>query len=151
MVRDTQKGTKIWEFKESAFSWFHTINSAKKRWNIFSIHKNGFPSAKLDTAQDWPSIGNIFAEDRLPISCRCWNDNSGRHLAANSGPNLGRQHLFSAQEQADAGPNYGFLTYRMVCRGESDTWPSNVPSLGCALSLLLSELDDIVKVTIGLV
>ena len=62
-----------------------------------------------------------FAEDRLPISCRCWNDNSGIHLAANAGPNSGRQHLFSAHQRANAVPNSGFLTSRMVCRGKSDT------------------------------
>ena len=66
-----------------------------------------------------------FSEDRLPISSRCWNDNSGMHLAANSSPNSGRQHLFSAQQRANAVPNSGFLTSRMVCRGKSDTWPSN--------------------------
>ena len=63
-----------------------------------------------------------IAEDRLPISCRCWNDNSGMHLVANAGPNSGRQHLFSAQQWANAVPNFGFLTSRMVCRGKSDTW-----------------------------
>ena len=81
-----------------------------------------------------------FSEDRLPISCRCWNDNAGLHLAANSGPNSGRLHLFSAQQQAIALPNSGFLTSRMVCRGKSDTWPSNVPSMGPTLVLLFSEL-----------
>ena len=69
-----------------------------------------------------------FAEDRLPISCRCWNNNSGMHLAANSGPNSGCQHFFSAQQRANAVPNSGFLSSGMVCRGKSDTWPSNVPS-----------------------
>ena len=73
-----------------------------------------------------------FAEDRLPISCRC-------------------QHLFSAQQRFNTVPNSGFLTSRMVCRGKSDTWPSNVPSMGRTLALLLSELDVIVKVTFGLV
>ena len=106
-----------------------------------------FLSAKSDMAQHWLSIGKSVAEDRLPISCRCWNDNSGMHLAVNSG----RQHLFSAQQRANAAPNSGFLTSRMVCRGKSDTWPSNVPSMSQTLALLLSELDTIVKVTIGLV
>ena len=92
-----------------------------------------------------------FAEDRLPISCRCWNDNSGMHLAVNSGPNSGRQHLFLAQQRANAVPNSDFLTSRIVCRGKSDTWPSNMPSMSPTLALLLSELDDIVKMTIGLV
>ena len=92
-----------------------------------------------------------FAEDRCPISCRCWNDNSGMHLASNSGPNSGRQNLFSAQQRANAVPNFGFLTSRMGCRGKSDTWPSSMPSMGQTLALLLSELDAIVKVTIGLV
>ena len=92
-----------------------------------------------------------FAEDGLPISCRFWNENSGMKLAANSGPNSGRQHLFSAQQWADAVPSSGFLTSRMVCRGKIDTWRSNVPSMGRTLALLLSELDAIVKVTIGLV
>ena len=91
-----------------------------------------------------------FAEDRLPISCRCWNDNSGMHLAANAGPNSGRLHFFSAQQRANAMPNSGFLTSRMVCHGKSDTWPSNVPSMSPTLALLLSELDAIVKMTIGL-
>ena len=86
-----------------------------------------------------------FAENQLPISCRCWNDNSGMHLAANSG----RQYLFSAQQWANAVPNSGFLTSGMVCRGKSDTWPSNVPSMSPTLALLLSELDTIVKMTIG--
>ena len=49
-----------------------------------------------------------FAEDRLPISCRCWNDNSGMHLVANVGPNSGRQYLFSAQQRANAVPNSDF-------------------------------------------
>ena len=92
-----------------------------------------------------------FAEDRLPISCRCWNDNSGMHLAANSGPNSGRQYLFSAQQWANAAPNSGFLTSGMVCHDKSDTWPNNVPSMSPTLALLLSELDAIVKITIGLV
>ena len=91
------------------------------------------------------------AEDRLPISCRCWNDNSGIHLSNNSGANSGRQHLFSAQQRANAVSNSGFLTSRMVCRGKSDTWPGNMPSMDWTLALLLSELDVIVKVTIGLV
>ena len=73
------------------------------------------------------------------------------HLAANSGLNSGRQHFFSAQQRANAVPNFGFLTSRMVCRGKSNTWPSNVLSMGQTLALLLSELDGIVKVTIGLV
>ena len=72
------------------------------------------PSAKLDTAQHWPSIGKNFSEDRLPISCHYWNDNFGMHLAATSGPNSGRQHLFSAQQRADAVPT-------LVFRGKSDT------------------------------
>ena len=101
-----------------------------------------------------PTLARIeknVAEDRLPISCRCWNDNSGMDLAANSGPNSGRQHLFFAHHRPDAVPNSGLLTSGMVCRGKSDTWPSNVPSMGQTLTLLLSELDLIVKVTIGLV
>ena len=92
-----------------------------------------------------------FADDRLPISCRCWYDNSGMHLAPNSGPNFGHQHLFSAQQRANAVPNSGFLTSRMVCRAKSDTWPSDVPSMNPNLALLLSELDAIVTMTIGLV
>ena len=92
-----------------------------------------------------------FAEDRLPISCRYWNDNSGMHSAANAGPNSGRQHLFSAHQRANAVPNSGFLTSRMVCRAKSDTWPSNVPSMSPTLALLLLELDAIVRTTIGLV
>ena len=75
---------------------------------------DNFPSVKLDTAQHWLSIGKNVAKDRLPI---CSNDNSGMHLAANSGPNSGRQHLFSAQQRANTAPNSGFLTSRMVCRG----------------------------------
>ena len=109
------------------------------------------PNVKLDTAQDWPSIVKNFAEYRLPISCRCWNDNSGMHLAANSGPNSGCQHLFSAQQWADAVPDSGFLTSRMVYRGESDTWSSNILSMGRALALLLSKLIAMVKVKIGLI
>ena len=46
-------------------------------------------------------------------------------LAVNSGPNSGRKHLFLAQKGANAVPNSGFLTSRMVCRGKIDTWPSN--------------------------
>ena len=69
------------------------------------------------------------------------------HLATYSG----RQHLFSAQQRADAVPNSGSLTSRIVCRGKSDTWPNNVPFMGRTQTLLLSELDAIVKVTIGLV
>ena len=71
------------------------------------------------------------------------------HLAANSGPNSGRQYLFSAQQWANAVPNSGCLTSGIVCRSKSDTWPSNVPSMSPTLTLLLSELDAIVKMTIG--
>ena len=92
-----------------------------------------------------------FADDLLPISCRCWNNNSDMHLATIAVPNSGRQHLFSAQERANAVPIPDFLTSRMVCRGKSDTWPSKVPSMSPTLVLLLSELDAIVKMTIGLV
>ena len=52
------------------------------------------------------------------------------HLAANSGPNSERQYLFLEQQRADTVPNSGFLTTRMDCRGKSDTWPNNVPSIG---------------------
>ena len=48
-------------------------------------------------------------------------------------------------------PNSGYLTSRMVCRGKSDTWSSNVPTMGQTVALLLSELDAIVKMTTGLV
>ena len=106
---------------------------------------------KLDTAQHWPSIGKNVADDWLPISCRCWNDNSDMYLMANSGPNSGRQHLFSAQKGADAVPNPGFLTSRMVSRGKNDRWPGNVPTMGQAMALPLLELDALVRVTIGLV
>ena len=71
------------------------------------------------------------------------------HLAANSGLNSGRQHLFSAQQWANAVPNSDFLTSRMVCHDKSDTRPSNVLSMGQTLDVLLSELDAIVNVTIG--
>ena len=54
-------------------------------------------------------------------------------------------------QRTDAVPNSGFLTSRMVFRGKSHTWRSNVPSMGRTLVLLLSELDAIVKMTIGLV
>ena len=73
------------------------------------------------------------------------------HLASNSGPNFGRQHLFLSHQRVDGVPNPGFLTSRMVCLGKNDTWPSNVQSMGWTLALLLSELDAIVKVTIGFV
>ena len=73
------------------------------------------------------------------------------HLAANSGSNSYRQHLAAAQKRANAVPNSYFLTYRMVSRGKSDTCPSNVLFMGWNLALLLSELDAIVKVTIGLI
>ena len=109
------------------------------------------PSAKLDTAQHWPSIAKNIAKDRLPILCLCWNCNFDMHLVANSGPNYGCQDLFSAQQRADTVPNFGFLNSRMVCLSKSETWPSNVPSMGRTLDLLLSELDAIVKVTISLV
>ena len=122
-----------------------TKNVRKK---LFSYFK---PKCKVRYGTTLAQHRQKFAEDRLPISCRCWNDNSGMHLAANSGPNSGRQHLFSAQQRANAVPNSGFLTSRMVCRGKSDTWPSNVPSMSPTLALLLSELDAIVKLTIGLV
>ena len=114
-----------------------------------------YPSLKLDTTQHWASIGKNVAEDRLPISCCCWNDNPGMHLAANPGPNSGRQQLFSAQQRADAVPNSGFLSSRMFYRGKSDTCSSNMPSMGRtegrSLALSLSELEAIVKVTISLV
>ena len=58
-------------------------------------------------------------------------------LAVNSGPNSGRQHLFSAQQRANVVPNSGFFTSIMVCRGKSDIWRSNVPSMGRTLALLL--------------
>ena len=119
-------------------------------YSVFIISSHN-PIAKIDTAQYWPSIGKYVAEDRLSISCRCWNNNSGMHLAANSGPKCGHQHLFLAQQRPDAVPISGFLTSRMVYRDKSDTWPSNVLSMGQTLALLLSELDAIVKVTIGLV
>ena len=56
------------------------------------------------------------------------------HLAANSEPNSVRQHLFLAQQRADAVPNSGFLTPRMVCCGKNDTWPSNVQTMGRTLA-----------------
>ena len=73
------------------------------------------------------------------------------HLVANFGPNSDRQHLLSAQQRADAVPNSRFLSSRIVCRGKSDTWPSNMPSMDQTLALLLSEMDAMVKVTISLV
>ena len=73
------------------------------------------------------------------------------HLGANAGPNSGRQHLFSAQQRANAVPNSRFLTFKMVCRDKSDTWPSNVLSMGQTPALLISKLDAMVKMTIGLV
>ena len=76
----------------------------------------------------------------MPISCHCWNDNSWMHLAANSGPNFVRQHLFSAQQRANAVPNSGFLTSRMVCRSKSDTSHRNLPSMGRTPALLMSKL-----------
>ena len=115
------------------------------------MNSRHFSSAKLYTGQHWPSIGKNVTEDRLPISCRCWNDNSGMYLAANSGINSVRQHLFSVQQRANFVPNSGFLTSRMVWCGRSETWSSNVPSMGRTLALLLSELNAIVKGTIGLV
>ena len=72
-------------------------------------------------AQHWPNIGKNVSENRY----RCWNDNFGMHS--------------------------GFFTSRLVCRGKSYTWPSNVPSMDRTLALLLPQLDAIVKVTIGLV
>ena len=129
----------------------------KKRPHLkkkFLFHQNNAPAHSPECEVRYgPTLAQHrqkFAEDWLPISCRCQNDNSGMHLAANSGPNSGYQHLFSAQQRANAVPNSGFLTSRMVCRGKSDTWPSNVPSMGWTLALLLSELDAIVKMTIGL-
>ena len=44
-------------------------------------------------------VVNFHLGDRLPIWYRCWNDNSSMHLAVNSGPNYGRQHLFLAQQR----------------------------------------------------
>ena len=79
---------------------------------IHRDHKRRYASAMLDTAQHWPRIGKNVVKDRLPISRRCWNDNSGMHLATNSVPNS------------------GFLTSRMVCRGKSDTWLGVGPKLG---------------------
>ena len=72
------------------------------------------------------------------------------YLAANLGPNSGRQHLFSAEQRADAVSTSRFLTSRMVFPGKNDTWRSNVLSMGHILALLLSELDAMEKVTIGL-
>ena len=71
------------------------------------------------------------------------------HLAANSGLNSDRKHFFSAQQRANALSNFDFLTSRIVSRGKSDTWRSNVPTMGRTLALLLSELYAIVKVTNG--
>ena len=116
-----------------------------------SSNQQKYPKCEIRYGPTLAQHRQKFAEDRLPISCRCWNDNSGMHFAANAGPNSGRQHLFSAQQRANAVPNSGFLTSRMVCRGKSDTWRSNVPSMIPTLALLLSELDAIVKMKIGLV
>ena len=119
----------------------------KISWNIFeSLY---FPKCEVRYGPTLAQHCQKFAEDRLSILCRCWNDNSGMHLAANSGPNSGHQYLFSAQQWASTVPNSGFLTSGMVCRDKSDTWPSNVPSMSPTLALLLSELDAIVKMTIG--
>ena len=113
--------------------------------------KSGLPKCEVRYGPILAQHRQKYAKDRLPISYRCWNDNSGMHLADNSGPNSGRQYLFSAQQWANAVPNSGFLTSGMVCRGKSDTWPSNVPSMSPNLAFLLLELDAIVKMTIGLV
>ena len=64
---------------------------------------------------------------------------------------ISKEKKTKKQKRANAVPNSGFLTSRMVSRGKSDTWPSNVPSMSPTLALLLSELDAIVKMTIGLV
>ena len=85
-----------------------------------NFYKNN-PSAKLDTAQHWPRIGKNAAVERLPLSCRGWNDKSSMHSDANYSPNSGRYQLFSAQQRASAVPNSVFLTPRMVFRGKSDT------------------------------
>ena len=127
------------------------MGNSRLKIHFLEMNRIPFPSAKLYTAQHWSSIGKNVAEDRLPISCRCWNDNSGMHLAANAGPNSVRQHLFLAQERPDVASSSGFLNSRMFCRGESDTWPSNVLYLGRILALLHSELNAIKKATIGLV
>ena len=60
--------------------------TTKFNFFIFS-HPFEVPSAKLDTAQHWSSIGKNVPEDRWPILCRCWNDNSGMQLVADSGQN----------------------------------------------------------------
>ena len=64
----------------------------------------------------------VVSEDWFTILCRCWNDNSGMHLAANFGPNSGRQCFLSAQQRADAEPNSGFLT----SDGNGDTHPISI-------------------------
>ena len=132
------------------FCRFGTVKQTRvKRRPI--VNQNNAPKCEVRYGPRLRQHRQKLSGDRLPISCSCWNDNSGMHLAANSGPNSGRQHLFSAQQRANAVPNSGFLTSRIVCRAKSDTWPSNVPSMSPNLALLLSELDAIVTMTIGLV
>ena len=49
--------------------------------NVKKIDFLNHLSAKLDTAQHRISIGKNVAEDGLPISCCCWNDNFGVQTA----------------------------------------------------------------------
>ena len=106
-----------------ALKFYHAFpNSLVILTNVFI---RVFPKCEVRYGPTLAQHRQQFSEDWLPKSCRCWNDNPSMHLAANSGPNSGRQHLFSAQQRANAVPNSGFLTSRMVCHGKSDTWPSN--------------------------
>ena len=88
-----------------------------------------------------------FSEDWLPISCRCWNDNSGTRLAANSGPMLRQTLVFSlpecfavvkvthGSEICCPGPDSDFSTFRTGCRSESD----NRLGIGPILSQVSAE------------
>ena len=106
---------------------------------------------QLDTAQHWPSIAkNLSRFDcQYPavaglITPVCtWRPILAQILVANT--------CVRYSKRADAVPISGFLTSRMVCGRNSNTWPSNMLSRGQTLSLLLSKLDSIVKVTIGLI
>ena len=105
----------LWKLRK-----FKVFSYAKSR--SYKLWNSCFPSAKLGTLQHWPSICKNVAEDQLPIWCRCWNDNSGSHLAANLAQILATNTCF---------------------------WQSNGPMLCRTLVLSLPEWFAVVKMTLG--
>ena len=127
------------------------------RWTINSDREvqigyewSDYPSANLDTAQHWPGI----AKNLLKINCQYRAVAGVVTPVCTWRPILAQTLDTSTCFRHSNGPmlcRTGFLTSRMVCRGKSDIRPSNLLSMGRTRALLLSELDAIVNMTIGLV